>query len=520
MSIFVELLSGSQTEIPTVPPDCTVKQLKVMISEYEGISPEFDLTYAGEELADHKKLFGYGVAYGDVVTLEASREEMLRHKIGREAVTKEHLNDILKEGDPVCLDFFTLGYLIDNDDFKPDGGNGFTPIHVLAIHGHTSLLETVITTYSDTIDLEVSRGYFYIHGNHGTVLDVACQNSQVDTVKMLLTKSNVKGKDALASAVRTRNIEIIRLLIDHNRYFVGDSGSVVQAAMETANREIIELVVQAPDLDKTSCYSFACRYTNLETLKWLMGLLKMPLSESSSKTLGPPLHAFCSRLAGTTEILEFVVASGADLNERARLGGLTALHVAARESSIPALRYLMKCDGIEINKRNDYGESATTLALKSCKWQAAEVLLGDERVKVRNVILPDYFPLHASIRENCPMSLVTSLIQKGMSPNSYSPMIKTPLFTACLSGNECAVKALLSFPETDVNLKSGDEAWTPLYMACVANNLSIVKILLSDERVDLNKRTKLGWTALSLAGDGGDKVNIYRELKNAMDERR
>jgi len=84
---------------------------------------------------------------------------------------------------------------------------------------------------------------------------------------------------------------------------------------------------------------------------------------------------------------------------------------------------------------------------------------------------------------------VKYLIEQGVDINKETNEFyckgETPLFNACLSGNENLAKYLIE-QGSDIN-KENESGETPLFNACSSGNENLVKYLI-EQGVDINKK--------------------------------
>uniref|UniRef100_A0A8C2BM62 Ankyrin repeat domain 27 (VPS9 domain) n=1 Tax=Cyprinus carpio TaxID=7962 RepID=A0A8C2BM62_CYPCA len=130
---------------------------------------------------------------------------------------------------------------------KPDGvgvnssADGFTPLHVAALHGHTALV-SLFTRHGANINARNNQS--------ATPLHLACQNSQIQVVSALLecnaklNKKDQYGNTPLILACLKGNLEIATILLE--------SGALVNLANNQGNTGLHEAVrgghVQLVDL--------------------------------------------------------------------------------------------------------------------------------------------------------------------------------------------------------------------------------------------------------------------------------
>ncbi len=104
---------------------------------------------------------------------------------------------------------------------------------------------------------------------------------------------------------------------------------------------------------------------------------------------------------------------------------------------------------------------------------------------------------------------VQALLQRGFDPNTTDPKGYNPLFLALSESSFKAANALLSSPDTQVDVRNSVDE-TPLMMAALRGQLALVRLLI-EKGADVNKT---GWTPLHYAATGGHTEIITLLLEN------
>lgn len=106
---------------------------------------------------------------------------------------------------------------------------------------------------------------------------------------------------------------------------------------------------------------------------------------------------------------------------------------------------------------------------------------------------------------------VSTLLQRGIDPNTPNPQLVPALLVAIQSKAEAAISALLKAPSLNVNA-ANDQDETPLMLAALNGNLALVK-----ELVDMDAAVnKPGWTPLHYAATyGHDEIVRFLLEENA-----
>ena len=101
---------------------------------------------------------------------------------------------------------------------------------------------------------------------------------------------------------------------------------------------------------------------------------------------------------------------------------------------------------------------------------------------------------------------VESLLRRGFDPNTRDEHGLTGLLIAIREPSPRVVQVLLASPQTDVELRNGNDE-SPLMLAAIKGQIDLVKQLIARD-ADINKP---GWTALHYAASSG-QVEIMKLL--------
>jgi ankyrin repeat protein len=178
---------------------------------------------------------------------------------------------------------------------------------------------------------------------------------------------------------------------------------------------------------------------------------------------------------GQKELIEWLKASGFDLNLKNKRNGSTALHLAAQSGHLMTVIRLIEL-GVDVNVRDVRGET----------------------------------PLFIAAMENFD-HIVKYLLSKGANANlgTFSDSV-SPLMVAVNRGHTAVVTELLN---SNVDFKVRDrKGWSALMFAISADEFELVKMLL-DLKSDVNIMDKRGWTALMLAAENFETKTLEEILK-------
>lgn len=148
--------------------------------------------------------------------------------------------------------------------------------------------------------------------------------------------------------------------------------------------------------------------------------------------------------------------------------------MAAKTGNIEAVRLLLQRDDTDINLTDYLGCTplmATCDTTPACAGVAGWLLEGG----AHTVLKPKHglFPLDAAAR----VEVVRLLLEAGADPTLATSLGFIPMHAAVHSGNRYLIDTLYSSAPTSLNHRSED-GFTPLFVACVGGNESIVSNLI------------------------------------------
>jgi ankyrin repeat protein len=194
-----------------------------------------------------------------------------------------------------------------------------------------------------------------------------------DARAALQKKADVNYSDGfdrpLTLAVKTENLEMVRLLLEHGanpNLRGGENGNfALPIAIEKGNLEIVRLLldrganVNRGDHIGASPLRWAIDSENIEMVRLL---LDRGANINDSDRYGAPFPNAAYRQ--NLEILKLLLERGANINARCNnvVDNRTALHHAVSRERMDIVRYLVE-NGININARDSEGRSALNIAL-------------------------------------------------------------------------------------------------------------------------------------------------------------
>lgn len=158
---------------------------------------------------------------------------------------------------------------------------------------------------------------------------------------------------------------------------------------------------------------------------------------------------------------------------------LHPLHLAAMYSRPGTLDYLCRLPGINVNIRDDAGQTPLTLAVKKHNIGAIELLCQQPGIDINARDNFGQQPLHLAVKLNHQEAVDYLCQQPGIALNARDETGQTPLMLAVRNGNYEVVGSLCAQKRTDINAtdKSGK---TALLLSIQSSNIAIMQALLEN----------------------------------------
>ena len=175
----------------------------------------------------------------------------------------------------------------------------------------------------------------------------------------------------------------------------------------------------------------------LEAIKYLVSLgAPVNLKDINGYT---PLHIAVER--DRLDLVEYLLASGAEPNLKTNLSSLTPLHLAAESASPEILAILLERD-VECDVLDRHDNSPLHLAVSSNKLENVQKLLqACSEVNFSNNNRQT--PLHLAVEVD-QIDIVSDLLQAGANPNARDVLNKSPLdYVQIDAQNGASISAML-----------------------------------------------------------------------------
>ena len=380
----------------------------------------------------------------------------------------------------------TIKFLLEqpgNEVNKPTHDNRIY-LHWAAGKGNVEIVKYLITKGSD-INLEDSHGSFPItaaasSGQSNTEVYEAFFKAGIDPKKKYKDGANL----LLMAIPYDKNLSISNYFITKGlslKDVDNDGNTAFNYAARTGNiallKTLLEKGVKYTDNALLIAAQGSRRETNtLETYKYLTEDLKIKPTATNKE--GQNVLHFLANKPNQTEIINYFIAKGADVNKADNDGNTPLMIAASSRETAAALEQLLPIVK-NINAQNLKGESALTAAVKSGTPNAVEVLLS----KGADLKVLD------KEGNNLGFYLIQSYRPQMMGRSPEGANAKQDPFTV-------KIKLL---QDKGLNLAAPQKDGNTLYhLAVIKNDLALLK-KIADLNIDINAKNKDGLTALHKA---------------------
>eukprot|EP00004_Rigifila_ramosa_P001880 TRINITY_DN11870_c0_g1_i9.p1 TRINITY_DN11870_c0_g1~~TRINITY_DN11870_c0_g1_i9.p1 ORF type:complete len:677 (+),score=139.69 TRINITY_DN11870_c0_g1_i9:204-2033(+) len=400
-----------------------------------------------------------------------------------------------------------------------------TPIHIAAAALQRPCLELLLRSPQSNLGIRNRKGHTPLHALVIALLALSEDDPQLDLLGFLLALDpphlqDNSGQTPLHYAAAKGHAELSRQLI----------------AASPSSITVADKKQQTP-------LHLACRSGSLQTVNAILatcepGVLMDLLAQRDDFSLTPLLCASCS--GNSVELLRLLVGAGADL-KAVNDEGAAAIHFAAVQGDTAAVEFLV-ASGIEIDQRTKDGTTPLLTCAKYAKppialvhylldsgadVDAQDQLVRQNRKLVSFWLLSDRVwclqgmtPLLYAAQESSKSDFLNVILAHGASVEKSDAIGQTALFYAAQFGQAKAIQVLLLVAEFVVRLLLQTLlAWgaspnvrsmhpimrgrSPLHTAALFGHREIIEILLVNgaiiEILDAESRT-----VLHAAAGGGD----------------
>lgn len=276
------------------------------------------------------------------------------------------------------------------------------------------------------------------------------------------------------------------------------------------------LLKEKQDLNKADQYgyaplSYAAAYGSKELVEYLIANGANPSGYSPPEKSSHAHPILAAALAERTDLIDILVKSGADINQRSTLNHMTALHAAYITGNLNLIKKLYE-NGAEHNNK------ATLFNSKNLRAKRTPIEMIVHRIKNRrndeNKINRDSKGLERTqvyvfhqIHHHIPFN--NAIMMHGY------PLLHALAYQKNVKALEMVMESLSNQPEKKMELlnaqsSKGTHKKTPLMVAAKQGALEVVKLLLNQPETDVHLTDSKGRTALKIAMENHreDVINL------------
>ena len=359
-----------------------------------------------------------------------------------------------------------------------------------------------------------------------TCLTLAAHNGHTETVRYLVGLPEVDvdqpGRDhytALHSAVSEGHPDVVKVLIDAGADIkVTDhvGRTLLFNACSKGILGIVKMLVEAGadfrENGSDSCLTFAADHGHTQTVRYLAGLPEALLSAARK---------------GHSDVVQMLIAAGADMEAKDRDRGRSPLHWASSEGKLSTVKLLVEA-GASMRATVMDGDMCLILAARHGHAETVRYLVGLPEVDVQHRNEDDFTALDSAVMRGHP-DVVQVLIDAGADINTDFPPLEwwiaftsmpiertgaaTLLHRAVNEGHTDVVQVLIE-AGADIEAKN-DKGCSPLHWACEDGRLAIVMMLVK-AGAKVCATDNEGNTCFTIAQKNGH-TNIVRYLEKLRD---
>ncbi|VEN64743.1 unnamed protein product, partial [Callosobruchus maculatus] len=236
------------------------------------------------------------------------------------------------------------------------------------------------------------------------------------------------------------------------------------------------VVLESPEKDISrldrhgqSVLHYAVNSGNVEMVEYLLATMGKQLSLDQNDICSfSPLHTAAAN--GHTEMVNWLIKKGANINSVGGRHRQSALHIAARSGHLGVMKALVD-SGADINEVDIEERSVLTLAVRQGNEDCVRYLL-ELGVRVNHEEPGNVTALRLAVFSNN-IPIVRLLLSKGARIIHSHHLLHTAVMNNCFE----IVKMLVESGGL-LNARD-DQGYTPLMVACSRKNISLARYLLS-----------------------------------------
>ena len=322
-------------------------------------------------------------------------------------------------------------------------------------------------------------------------LHYACGAGALDVVKMLVEAgagvrdTDDGGETCLSSATYTGHTETVRYLVGLFQVEVNHRDDESFTALHSASEhtDVVQVLIDAgADIE-------AMNFEDRSPLQWAC-------------------------ITGVLDVVKVLVRAGAGVCVTDSRGSACLAH-AAYKGRTEIVRYLLCLPEVDVNRRNDYHDTALQEAVDMKRTEVVQVLI-DAGADVDTQNNEGRSPLHVSCKSG-ELDIVKMLVRAGAGVRATDNQGCTCLMLAAWQGHTDIVRYLVGLPEVDVNYLSiaiaAASNHTALHLAAFKKHTDVVQVLV-DAGADVNTQNNDGRSPLHVACTSGAR-DIVKMLVRA-----
>ena len=384
--------------------------------------------------------------------------------------------------------------------------NGTTPLMMACMDGFAEIAEKLLSGGNVDINCADKRGDTpLLHATVGGASALVSRLLEVPDIK--INQANKNGDTALMCAANDGHTEIVARLLQCGELKVNSSNvdkyTSLMCACDKGNKDVVQLLINHPDIDINlkdeggdTALVWALDKNHMDVAEMLTEVESLEGNDINVMSLTGCLNGSPAK---SRDVLEAVTRSLQMGKPRIGLWLLKQRLKTIEDANMTLLEQLLV---------NAVKEEVKDIAVYLVENSRVDLNTGDKNDAL--IILASNGQSEDS------EDIVKALVRSGRcNLNSVGSSGNTALLRACDNGNQEIALALLSKPETDVNMIGEGE--TALTCAARRGMISVVEILLEREGLEINHRVSSafkGKTALIWAGEEGHQDVIRLLVKH------
>ena len=355
----------------------------------------------------------------------------------------------------------------DKTSIKETYFNGDTPLHLSATTNNMELCDLLLKYQIDINKTNCLQK---------TALMLACQNSNSNIVRKLLSEPSIKvnasdftGKTALNFAVESNSIEIIEIFMQESIYWTLDwnhfditSTSAPISALKKGPNDMIRKLLSVTSIDwnltdenGNNAMMIAIKRKDIKTVAFLLKKQNIDYNQTNSR--GETIILLAASNDNYECLAMLMKIEEINWNFRENSYGNTAAITAIKNKSKKCLKILKSIKNIDWNIENSLQESPFSLSVRFDQDDIFEFLLGSGRTSINVEFLKENRIMEKTIRKT--LCLVRSIMNKrnlvDQNQNDAKIIINiSHEFMFALTENlSCSIVKILVFGLTTTDIK-------------------------------------------------------------------